>query len=282
MLSNPGYHPGTVTCHTHPQSIAQVARALHATHRQLIVVPTHGHLHGGHAGVIETAARVPGSVVIVSSLCADNAHLDAVAADCQFLQSLPGCPAPLFFAPAWETLFPHGLRTMVRLNDPDVIVPPPPGIEESLTVHMALLSLLHPQRLFVGERDFYQLVALRHLVKDLCLPTTVTGVDTLRNSDGVAISRFSEQPRMAPAQALPAALVAGAHAFREGSEGVVAAAKNVLMAEPKLHDPQVAVTNYDLGPALAEGDARLLVSAYLADGTYCHDNIGLMLGISED
>lgn len=54
------------------------------------------------------------------------------------------------------------------------------------------------------------------------------------------------------------------------------------MAEPKLHDPQVAVTNYDLGPAPAEGDARLLVSAYLADGTYCHDNIGLMLGISED
>ena len=119
-------------------------------------------------------------------------------------------------------------------------------------------------------------------MKDLCLPTTVTGVDTLRNSDGVAISRFSEQPRMAPAQALPVALVAGAHAFREGSEGVVAAAKNVLMAEPKLHDPQVAVTNYDLGPAPAEGDARLLVSAYLADGTYCHDNIGLMLGISED
>ena len=40
MRSNPGYHPGSVTRHTSPDTIAQVARALHATSRQLILVPT--------------------------------------------------------------------------------------------------------------------------------------------------------------------------------------------------------------------------------------------------
>lgn len=51
--------------------------------------------------------------------------------------------------------------------------------------------------MFVGERDFYQLVTLRHLVKDLSLPTAVTGVNTLRDSNGMAISRENKDPRMA-------------------------------------------------------------------------------------
>lgn len=282
MRSNPGYHPGSVTRHTSPDTIAQVARALHATSRQLILVPTRGGLHRGHIGIIDTAARVPGSILVVTSVCSDNSHLGQIEHDVEVLQNLPGCPAPLFFAPAWEALFPHSLRTLVTPQDPKVTVPAPPGLAESLTVHAALLSLLRPARMFVGERDFYQLVTLRHLVKDLSLPTAVTGVNTLRDSNGMAISRENKDPRMAPALALSAALVAGAHAVREGTAGVLAAAEAVLAAEPGLSHPQVTLTDYDLGPAPAEGDARLLVSAYLADGTFCHDNIGLLLATSQE
>ncbi|MDU7193281.1 pantoate--beta-alanine ligase [Lawsonella clevelandensis] len=281
MRSNPGYHPGTVTRHSSPDTIAQVARALHATSHQLILIPTRGGLHRGHIGLIDTAARVPGSILVVTSLSSDNSHLDQIEHDVEVLQSLSGCP-PLFFAPAWETLFPHGLRTLVTPQDPTVAVPSPPGLAESLTMHAALLSLLRPARMFVGERDFYQLVTLRHLVKDLSLPTAVTGVTTLRDSNGMAISREHTDPRMAPALALSAALVAGAHAVRDGAAGVLAAAEAVLASEPGLSHQQVVLTNYDLGPAPAEGDARLLVSACLADGTYCHDNIGLLLGTSQE
>lgn len=282
MRPNPGYHPGTVTLHTSPDTIAQVARALHATSRQLVLVPTRGGLHRGHLGVIGTAARVPGSIVVVTSVSSDNSHLECIEEDREVLQKLPGCPVPLFFAPAWESLFPQGLRTLVTPHDPTVTVPAPPGLTESLTVHASLLALLRPARMFVGERDFYQLVTLRHLVKDLSFPTYVTGVDTLRDSNGMAISHDHRDPRMEPALALSAALVAGAHAVRAGAAGVQAAAEAVLAAEPGLMNPQVAVTDYDLGPAPAEGDARLLVSASLADGTYCHDNIGLLLGIPQE
>ena len=78
MRSNPGYHPGSVTRHTSPDTIAQVARALHATSRQLILVPTRGGLHRGHIGIIDTAARVPGSILVVTSVCSDNSHLGQI------------------------------------------------------------------------------------------------------------------------------------------------------------------------------------------------------------
>lgn len=278
---NPGYHPGTVTCHSQPETIAQVARALHKTSRTIVLVPTRGKLHAGHRGVIEMAARVPGSVVIVAAVSPDNSHLESRGADVAFLGDMQHPNVALYFSPDYSVLFPHGTRTHVTTEFPNEGLVPPPGLDEAITRHLALTQIIQPDRVFVGERDFHQLVALRHTFRDLSLPATITAVNTLRDSNGMALDQHNQDEYFAPVLALSAALVAGAHSVRFGKEAVVNAARGVLEAEPRLHNISVKLVDYDLQVAPPEGDTRLLVTAELADGTYCHDNVGLLISPTE-
>lgn len=274
---NPGYHPGTVTCHTHPDTIAQVARALRKTSRTVVLVPTRGHLHAGHRGVIETASRIPGSVIIVAAVSPDNSHLEAREADMAFLQNMQHPNVALYFSPDYSALFPHGTRTHIVTDFPNKELVPPPGLDEAITRHLALTQIIQPNRLFVGERDFHQLVALRHTFRDLSIPVSITAVGTLRDSNGMALDQHNQDEHFAPALALSAALVAGAHSVGFGKDAIVDAARGVLEAEPGLHNVSAALVDYDLNVAPEEGDTRLLVTAELSDGTYCHDNVGLLL-----
>ncbi|MFY9190892.1 MAG: pantoate--beta-alanine ligase [Lawsonella sp.] len=274
---NPGYHPGTVTCHTQPDTIAQVVRALHKTARTVILVPTRGHLHAGHRGVIEMAARVPGSVVVVAAVSPDNSHLEHRDTDIAFLKEMQHPTVPLYFSPDYADLFPQGMRTVISTDFPNKELVPPPGLEESITRLVALTQITRPDRVFVGERDFHQLVALRHAFRDLSIPASITAVNTLRDSNGMALSQHNQDEHYAPALALSAALVAGAHNVRFGKEAVIEAARGVLEAEPGLKNVSAVLVDYDLNVAPEEGDTRLLVTAQLADDTYCHDNVGLLI-----
>ncbi|WQD13519.1 MAG: pantoate--beta-alanine ligase [Lawsonella clevelandensis] len=192
-----------------------MARALHATSRQLILVPP---VEDYTAGISASLIRLPASPEASSSsppyarTTATWARSSTMERCCRiFLAARHPSSCSCLGSPL-STRPPHSRHPPGSDGDSTR----PPGLAESLTVHAALLSLLRPARMFVGERDFYQLVTLRHLVKDLSLPTAVTGVNTLRDSNGMAISREIKDPRMAPALALSAALVAGAHAVREG------------------------------------------------------------------
>lgn len=276
-MHNPGYRPGEVTCHTHPDTISQVARALRSTHRTLVLVPTRGNLHAGHRGVIEAAARVPGCVVIVAASSPDDSHLHYQDLDLARLRTMDRPQVALYFSVSNEHLFPHGLRTqtITEIPHPDLVAPP--HLADTLTRYVTLCNLLQPDRLFVGERDFHQVVALRHTLKDLHLPVSLTAVQTIRDPNGMAIRDRNINHGDDPQLCLSAALVAGAHQAGDGKEAILRAARSVLDAEPRLHNPHAVLTDYDLNPAPETGDMRLLVTAQLADGTYCHDNAGMLL-----
>ncbi|SBO43510.1 Bifunctional pantoate ligase/cytidylate kinase [Includes: Pantothenate synthetase; Cytidylate kinase] [Cyanobium sp. NIES-981] len=185
-----------------------------------------GALHRGHQALIRAAATPRAGVepaVLVSVFVNPlqfgpeedferyprDLAADAVLAD--------AAGAAALFAPEARALFPGGAGSTTRIRPPDSLTqslcgPGRPGHFEGVaTVVVRLLRLVRPHRLWLGEKDWQQLVILRRVITDLGLPVQVHGVGTVREPDGLPCSSrnsyLSERERQ-QAAALPGALAA--------------------------------------------------------------------------
>ncbi len=149
-----------------------------------------------------------------------------------------------------------------------------------LTVVAKLFAMVRPSHVVLGEKDYQQLVLVRRMVRDLCLPIDIIGVPTVRDDDGLALSSRNRylHPRHRPgAMALAQAVFAGRAAGAEGADAVLDAARAVLEAADGVAVDYVALTDSQLGEPPVQGEARLLVAARLG-ATRLIDNVSVMLG----
>jgi pantoate--beta-alanine ligase len=120
-----------------------------------------------------------------------------------------------------------------------------------------------------GEMDYHQLVLVRRMARDLDLAVEVVGAPTARDADGLALSsrnRYLGGSQREQAAAVPAADAAGVAAAASGADaaGVVDAARRPL-DEAGLATDYLVVTDPELGPAPASGEARLLLAVRCGD-----------------
>jgi pantoate--beta-alanine ligase len=147
-----------------------------------------------------------------------------------------------------------------------------------LTVVAKLLLLTRPGLAFFGEKDFQQLALITRMVHDLEIGVEIVGVPTVREPDGLALS--SRNRYLSADQRLAALSLS--HALREGAvqtdaQSVLEAAGKILADEPGVQVDYLALTDPLLGPAPAEGPARLLVAAKVGT-TRLIDNVPVTLG----
>ena len=252
------------------------------------VVMTMGALHEGHVSLLRRARADSDHVIMtlfVNPLQFGPAEdFDTYprtrAAD---LATAENEGVDLVFAPMNDEIYPDG--------KPGVTVHPGPlgevleGASRPgffhgvLTVVLKLLHLTRPHAAFFGEKDYQQLTLIRLMCRDLDLDVDITGVPTVREPDGLALSsrnRYLSPEQRDPALALSRALVAAAAERGRGEAAARAAAERVFVATPGAAPDYVAVAGPLLGPAPQHGPARMLIAARVG-ATRLIDNAPLTL-----
>jgi pantoate--beta-alanine ligase len=157
-----------------------------------------GNLHPGHLKLVRHARAIADYVVVSifvnptqfgpnedyatypRTLEQDSAALEEVDAD-------------LLFAPSVEEVYgsdPDGATFVEVPGLGDILCGEfRPGFFRGVaTVVARLFNMVQPDIAVFGEKDYQQLVIIRRMVRDLCMPITVKGVETEREADGLALS----------------------------------------------------------------------------------------------
>lgn len=162
------------------------------------MVPTMGNLHAGHYSLVrgarERGDRVVASVFVNPTQFGPNEDFTryprTLEADAQ---GLAAQDCDVLFAPGVETVYPFGTEAATRV---EVV-----GVTETLegtfrpghfagvaTVVLRLLNLVQPDVALFGRKDYQQLLTIRRLVTDLCLPIEIVAAPTMREANGLAMS----------------------------------------------------------------------------------------------
>jgi pantoate--beta-alanine ligase len=288
----PRFTAGDLNVYSSPRDVSDVAGALRATGRRVMLVPTMGALHEGHLSLIRAAHRVQGAVVVVSIFVnpmqfGAGEDLDAYprALD-DDLAALRAEGVEIAFTPTAADMYPDGKRTSVHpgpLGAELEGAARPTHFEGVLTVVLKLLQIVRPDRAFFGEKDYQQLVLIRQMVADLNVDTQIVGVPIVREADGLALSsrnRYLDEVEREQAGALSASLLAGMYAASGGTAASLDAAGAVLDEVPAIDVDYLEVRDSMLGPGPAEGIARMVVAARLGS-TRLLDNIAIDIGATE-
>jgi pantoate--beta-alanine ligase len=182
------------------RTLAALQRAtarLRQTRQTVALVPTMGALHQGHLSLV-ALARIRARGVIVSIFVnptqfAPSEDLASYPRDLDGdLAALAGSGADLVWAPATETMYPHGFATQIVPGGPATV-----GLEDKFRPHFfagvatvvaKLLLQCGPDVAIFGEKDYQQLKMISAMARDLDLPVKVLGAPIVREADGLAMS----------------------------------------------------------------------------------------------
>lgn len=246
----------------------------------LALVPTMGNLHAGHLALVsrarELADRVVVSIFVNPMQFGANEDLDAYPRTLQEdIRKLQSAGAHLLFSPTVDEIYPEGVPAHTQVRVPgltDILcgASRPGHFDGVTTVVCKLLSLVGPDVAVFGEKDLQQLLVIRKMVRDLCLPVRIEGVPIIRDNDGLALSsrnQYLSSEERASAPKLSATLQACATAVSEGEsdfEGLAHRGRAALSEAGFDVDYFDIRRTHDLAPATAaDQELALLVAARL-------------------
>jgi pantoate--beta-alanine ligase len=257
-----------------------LAAARRGLSHPIVLVPTMGALHEGHRALLRRArdiATPDGSVVV--SIFVNPLQFGAGEDLDRYPRTMPAdvlaCAeegADLIFAPGQAEMYPRAPLVTVDPGPMGQVLEGesrPGHFVGVLTVVLKLFHLVRPDVAVFGEKDAQQLALIRRMAADLDAGLDITGVTTVRDPDGLAISsrnKFLSGPERRTALLLPVALRAGWDAAHAGPAAVLKAAGEVLgvTTDPPLQLDYLALVDPDrFEPAGDEltGPALLLVAA---------------------
>jgi len=232
------------------------------------LVPTMGALHAGHTALFR-AARSECDVLVASVFVnpvqfSDGTDLVGYPRDFERDAALAEAEGvDVIFAPPAEEMYPPGFATWLV----------PEGVAEGLesahrpghfrgvaTVCLKLFNIVRPEIAWFGQKDAQQVAVLKQLVRDLNVGVEIRVVDTVRDTDGLALS--SRNSRLTAEERERARAIPRALETRDQEQA------RAVLEGAGVETDYIAVADLD-GPTLAiaarVGSVRLIDSARLVD-----------------
>lgn len=265
------------------RSLTQLREALDGVSGSIGFVPTMGALHSGHRTLIDTARRENDCVVVsiyvnpTQFLAGEDLTTYPRKEEADFkICELSG--VDVLFYP--QTLYG---TDEVSVKAPDIRgyilegASRPGHFDGVLTVVMKLFNSVRPTRAYFGKKDAQQLALITQMVDNFMIPIEIKPQETVRESDGLALS--SRNVYLNPSQRQEALKLSSA--LKESTKlvmgGVVSTATITqamhVVLEP-LEVEYVAIVNraFEAISEVVVGDTIVLVAARLGT-TRLIDNV---------
>ncbi len=260
---------------------------LQTVHTTLGFVPTMGALHEGHLSLIQKA-KAENDCVVVSIFVNPTQFLQGEdldsypkkeAADTKICE-LAG--VDVLFMPNASSMYENDEVTLQAPHVRGYVLEGasrPGHFSGVLTVVMKLLNIVSPTRAYFGKKDAQQLHLIRLMVKNLYMNVHIVAVDTVRESDGLAMSSrnvYLSKEEHQEALKISASLKTATNLVMQKNFSVkeIKAAMHQTLAP--LEVVYVEILNRDFEPlqVLEVGNSVILVEA-LVGRTRLLDNIWL-------
>lgn len=159
-------------------------------------VPTMGYLHDGHIKLIKEARKISDFVVV--SIFVNPTQFGPTEDYEKYprdeKRDLKICKSQnvdYVFIPSVKDVYPKDYETYVELTKtPNHLcgLSRPGHFRGVATILIKLFNIVKPTIAFFGLKDFQQTVVVKKLVRDLNINTKIKTVETVRDTDGLALS----------------------------------------------------------------------------------------------
>ncbi|HEX5463807.1 MAG TPA: pantoate--beta-alanine ligase [Burkholderiales bacterium] len=253
------------------------------------LVPTMGNLHAGHLSLMKIARAQAGcavaSIFVNRLQFGPNEDFDCYprtfAEDCAKLEA---AGIDVVFAPRENELYPQPQTMFV---EPEAIASElegrfrPGHLRGVATVVLKLFNAVRPHLAVFGKKDYQQLLLIGELVRQFNLPIEIVAGETIRESDGLALSsrnRYLSAAERAEATRLNRNLAMVCNAVAAGGDDIPVFEKRAH-EDLKTHGWQVDYIAVRTAAGLrlpTEGDGELVVLGAARLGrTRLIDNVAL-------
>ena len=191
---------------TQPEQMQQTVLELKRSGQRVGLVPTMGALHEGHLSLVRAARER--ADIIVATIFVNPAQFGpredlakyprTLEAD---LQALSAEKCDVVFVPQAADIYPTSFSTFV---EPPTVSRPLEGVcrpghfRGVATIVLKLFNLIPADLALFGQKDYQQLLVIRHMARDLNLSIEIVPCPTVREPDGLALS--SRNRYLSPAE----------------------------------------------------------------------------------
>ena len=180
-----------------PQALREAVAQLRQKGK-VAFVPTMGNLHDGHlqliSAALEQADAVVASIFVNPMQFGQGEDFEKYPrTHQQDIDKLTAAGCDLLFLPEVKTIYPVPMEQHTKVEVPGISnilcgESRPGHFVGVATIVCKLFNLVMPDLAVFGEKDFQQLMVIRLMVRDLCMPLDIVGVPIVREVDGLAMS----------------------------------------------------------------------------------------------
>jgi len=168
-----------------------------------------------------------------------------------------------------DEIYPNGVDAVTRVEVPGLSgildgASRPGHFTGVATVVTKLLNMVQPDVAIFGEKDYQQLLVIRRMTADLCLPIEIVGHPTVREPDGLAMSsrnQYLTRSERGQAPLLQHVLQETLAALKSGSRDFAGLQQRAVqrLDAGGFRADYVEIRHADTLAAAADGDNRFVV-----------------------